>query len=97
MTTSTPQAKVLTVSDGVIAGTRDDRSGEVVAAHLAAAGFEVVERQVVADGVAPVADALRALAAGFAIAVAVVAQRLPPGVDTEADLAAVEAALLAEG
>lgn len=42
-------------------------------------------------------EQLRILAAGFAIAVAVVAQRLPPGVDTEADLAAVEAALLAGG
>lgn len=42
-------------------------------------------------------EQLRILAAGIAIAVAVIAQRLPPGVDTEADLAAVEAALRAGG
>lgn len=42
-------------------------------------------------------EQLRILAAGIAIAVAVIAQRLPPGVDTEADLAAVEAVLLAGG
>lgn len=38
-------------------------------------------------------EQLRILAAGHAIAVAVVEQRLPPGVDSEADIAAVEAAL----
>jgi molybdopterin adenylyltransferase len=60
------QAKVLTVSDGVVDGTREDRSGEAVQHHLVAAGFEVVERRVVADGVEPVARALRDLAEGFA-------------------------------
>ena len=59
-------AKVLTVSDGVVAGTREDRSGAALAERLAAAGFEVVERRVVADGVESVADALRELADGFA-------------------------------
>ena len=59
-------AKVLTVSDGVVAGTRDDRSGVALADALAAAGFEVVERRVVADGTENVARALRELAAGFA-------------------------------
>ena len=44
------QAKVLTVSDGVIAGTREDRSGAALVEALTAAGFEVVERIVVADG-----------------------------------------------
>jgi molybdopterin adenylyltransferase len=63
---ATLQAKVLTVSDGVVEGTREDRSGEAVEAHLAAAGFEVVERRVVADGVESVARALRELADGFA-------------------------------
>jgi len=61
-----PAAKVLTVSDGVVAGTRDDRSGEVVAEVLAEAGFEIVERRVVADGAKHVADALRDLTRGFA-------------------------------
>ena len=41
-------ALVLTVSDGVSAGTREDRSGEVVAERLAGLGFEV-RREVVAD------------------------------------------------
>lgn len=59
-------AKVLTVSDGVVAGTREDRSGEAVAARLAEAGFEVRDRRVVADGVGSVAAALRELTAGFA-------------------------------
>ena len=61
-----PKAKVLTVSDGVIAGTREDTSGARLAEALQAAGFEVVDRQVVADGRANVADALRRLTEGFA-------------------------------
>jgi molybdopterin adenylyltransferase len=44
------EAKVLTVSDGVVAGTREDRSGPALADQLAAAGFTVVDRRVVADG-----------------------------------------------
>jgi molybdenum cofactor synthesis domain-containing protein len=60
------QAKVLTVSDGVIAGTREDESGAALVDRLTAAGYEVVDRRVVADGVDNVADALRALAHGFA-------------------------------
>ena len=59
-------AKVLTVSDGVVAGTREDRSGAALADRLAAAGFDVVERRVTADGVEAVAAALRDLSAGFA-------------------------------
>jgi molybdopterin adenylyltransferase len=59
-------AKVLTVSDGVVAGEREDRSGAALAERLAAAGFEVVGRAVSADGADAVADALRALADGFA-------------------------------
>ena len=58
-------AKVLTVSDGVVAGTRDDRSGEALGARLREAGFDVVERRVTADGTEAVAAALRELAAGF--------------------------------
>ncbi len=58
--------KVLTVSDGVVEGTREDRSGAALAERLAAAGFEVVERRVTADGIEPVAAALRDLATGFA-------------------------------
>jgi molybdopterin adenylyltransferase len=56
------KAAVLTVSDGVSAGTRDDRSGEVLAELLASAGFEV-ERRVVSDDREHIADAVTELAA----------------------------------
>jgi molybdopterin adenylyltransferase len=59
-------AKVLTVSDGVVAGTRDDRSGAALAERLADAGLDVVERRVTADGVEPVATALAELTRDFA-------------------------------
>ena len=59
-------AKVLTVSDGVVAGTREDRSGEALADYLSGEGFEVVERRVVADGVESVSAALTELATDFA-------------------------------
>ena len=60
------RARILTVSDGVIDGTRDDRSGEALAARLAEAGFDIDERRAVADGVENVAHALRELTRGFA-------------------------------
>src|SRR6059058_4214029 len=60
------KAKVLTVSDGVIAGTREDKSGAALVERLTAAGYEVVDRRVVADGTETVAHALRELTAGFA-------------------------------
>lgn len=59
-------AKVITVSDGVVAGTREDRSGAALVAHLTASGLEVVEHSVSADGVGEVAAALRAATHGFA-------------------------------
>ena len=61
----TMQAKVLTVSDGVVAGTRDDASGDALVEALEAAGYEVVDRQVVSDGVDRVADGLRELSRKF--------------------------------
>lgn len=60
------RAKVLTASDGVVAGTRKDRSGAALVAALEEAGFAVVDRQVVADGADEVAGALRAMTTGFA-------------------------------
>ncbi len=60
------RAKVLTVSDGVVAGTRDDRSGAALVERLTSAGFEIVDRRVVADGIESVAAALRELAHQFA-------------------------------
>jgi len=59
-------AKVLTVSDGVANGTRDDASGRALAEQLAARGYEVVAHRVVADGTDSVAAALADLADGFA-------------------------------
>lgn len=60
------RARVLTVSDGVVEGTREDRSGDALVARLASAGFEVDRREVVADGVESVAGALQRLCEGFA-------------------------------
>jgi molybdopterin adenylyltransferase len=59
-------AKVLTVSDGVADGTREDRSGAALTARLTEAGYDVVERRVSPDGVDAVAAALRDLTASFA-------------------------------
>jgi molybdenum cofactor synthesis domain-containing protein len=59
------RAKVLTVSDGVVEGTRDDKSGAALEARLVEAGYEVEERRVVADGTENVAHALRELCRGF--------------------------------
>lgn len=61
-----PLAKVLTCSDGVIHGTREDKSGAALAEFLEANGFDVVERRVTADGAENVATALTELSDGFA-------------------------------
>lgn len=58
-------ARVLVVSDGVVAGTRLDRSGPALAAVLGDAGFVVDTHEVVSDGADGVAAALRRLADGF--------------------------------
>lgn len=60
------RAKVLTVSDGVVAGTRDDASGRALVAQLEDAGFHVVDHRVTADGAAEVAAALTQLTDDFA-------------------------------
>lgn len=59
------RAKVLTVSDGVADGTRDDKSGRALVDRLSAAGYEVVDHRVCADGVDSVATVLRELTDGF--------------------------------
>ncbi len=59
------QAKVVTVSDGVAAGVREDLSGVALADVLGRAGFEVVERSVIPDGVASVAGELTRLSVSF--------------------------------
>ncbi len=58
-------AKVLTVSDGVAAGTREDTGGPAVVDYLGSKGFEVVEHRVMADGVNEIANALTYMAYGF--------------------------------
>jgi molybdopterin adenylyltransferase len=60
------RAKVLTVSDGVAAGSREDRSGTALAARLLDAGFDVVDHRVTPDGREAVAGTLRELTTGFA-------------------------------
>ena len=64
--TSPLKAKILTVSDGVVAGTREDKSGDVLAETLAIANFEIADRQVTEDGTESVSNALSQMAAGFA-------------------------------
>lgn len=71
MTDQTPDAKVLhakvlTVSDGVIHGTREDKSGAALVEQLTQAGWVVVEHRVTADGVDNVANNLREMCGGFA-------------------------------
>lgn len=61
-----PLAKILTVSDGVAEGVREDRSGAALETFLGEAGYDVVDRQVVADGADSVAATLVEMAAGFA-------------------------------
>lgn len=58
-------AKVITVSDGVVDGVREDRSGAALVARLSEAGFDVVDHLVTPDGIAEVADALRRATAAF--------------------------------
>ena len=59
------RAAVLTVSDGVARGTREDRSGDLLAELLTQEGYEVVrrvvpdERDAIADGIAALAEEAR--------------------------------------
>jgi molybdopterin adenylyltransferase len=55
------RAAVLTVSDGVAGGTREDRSGDVLEKLLAGEGFDVV-RRIVPDERDEIADAIAELA-----------------------------------
>ena len=63
---STLRAKVLTVSDGVAHGARDDTGGRGVVRYLTEHAFEVVEHQVTEDGADAVAERLRSMSEGFA-------------------------------
>jgi molybdenum cofactor synthesis domain-containing protein len=59
------EAKVVTVSNSVHAGTAEDRSGPAVASCLEGAGFRVLEQTVVPDGIESVAEVLRSFSDGF--------------------------------
>lgn len=61
-----PRAKVLTVSDGVAHGTRDDTGGRGVVGFLEGVDFTVVDHRVTADGADNVASALEEMSANFA-------------------------------
>ncbi|HET7170350.1 MAG TPA: MogA/MoaB family molybdenum cofactor biosynthesis protein [Gaiellales bacterium] len=56
------RAAVLTVSDGVTAGTREDLSGDLLAERLSGAGFDLADRRAVPDEADAIEDALRDLA-----------------------------------
>jgi molybdopterin adenylyltransferase len=58
-----PMAAVLTISDGVSRGYREDRSGEALVNLLESEGFEVIERQVVPDDAGEIGAAIIELAA----------------------------------
>lgn len=58
-------AKVLTVSDGVWHGTREDMSGVALAAAVEAVGGDVVDLVVCSDGAETVAATLSSMAEGF--------------------------------
>ena len=57
--------KIVTVSDGVIAGTREDKSGQVLEDYFTAQGWTIAERAVTEDGAEPVAATLTQFADGF--------------------------------
>ncbi len=59
-------AAVLTISDGVFQGAREDRSGDLLAELLTAEGFDV-ERRIVADERSDIAAALQELAGSASV------------------------------
>jgi len=59
------RAKVLTVSDSVDAGEREDISGPAIVDRLERGGYEVIEHRVTEDGAEQVANALSNMAYGF--------------------------------
>jgi len=60
------RAKVLTVSDGVVRGTRDDVSGRALVEFLRAHDFDVVDQRLSADGADEVAATLIEMSYEFA-------------------------------
>jgi molybdopterin adenylyltransferase len=60
------RAAVLTVSDGVVAGTREDRSGDILAGLLAGDGYDVA-RRVVPDDAGEISTAIAELSEDAAV------------------------------
>ena len=84
------KAAVLTVSDGVTAGEREDRSGDELARLLAADGYEVM-RRLVPDELAAIVEAIGELAGEAALVLTTGGTGLGPrDVTPEATLEVVE-------
>lgn len=64
-----PAAAVVTISDGVTHGTREDASGDLVEAMLVESGFDVRRRVVVPDERPDIETTLQSLAAGHRLIV----------------------------
>ena len=60
------RAKVLTVSDGVAEGSREDTSGAALADFLEEQGYAISERRTIPDGAREVAAALEVMTFGYA-------------------------------
>jgi molybdenum cofactor synthesis domain-containing protein len=85
------KAAVVTVSDSVSRGTREDVSGPLAIRLLELAGFEVVEASVVADDRAAIAGAIRRTAASCRLVVTTGGTGLAPrDVTPEATLDVIE-------
>lgn len=59
------QAKILTVSDSIAAGNREDSSGAALLRRLTESDYDVIERRVVPDDVEEISNALSYMAYGF--------------------------------
>ena len=71
MTEGPARVAILTVSDGVSAGSREDRSGDVIETWVAEQGFELAGRAVVADEGLEISRALLAWTDGADVDVVV--------------------------
>jgi molybdopterin adenylyltransferase len=84
------KAAVLTVSDGVSSGEREDKSGDILEGLLADDGFDV-ERRVVPDEREAIGAAIRDLAAGAQVVLTTGGTGVAPrDVTPEATLGAIE-------
>jgi molybdenum cofactor synthesis domain-containing protein len=59
------RAKIVTVSDGVAAGTREDRSGTALAEALSGQAYEIIDHVVCPDEIDRIASTLCELTRGF--------------------------------